>query len=149
MHADTTIETLPVSTPEEVGVLPFGPVAAHVARQGDPGGVRAGDPTCPGHGSRSATVLEAYVSEEAASAPKSVSLEAGSAGAFYRDLLAALEANALRGGTAIGAAAVAKRVALDYGVEGAEWRPLPRLTRWEEERLAGPRARGSASRKRQ
>jgi hypothetical protein len=52
-------------------------------------------------------------------------------GAFYRDLLHELGEHARKGGTAYGAAAVAKRVALQHGVEGAEGARLPRATRAE------------------
>lgn len=48
---------------------------------------------------------------------------------FYSDLLYELGELAARGGTATGAAAVAKRVALAHGLASAERHPLPRLTR--------------------
>jgi hypothetical protein len=51
---------------------------------------------------------------------------------FYRDLLWELGEHAQRGGTAIGAAVVAKRVARKFGIDVAERLPLPRLTRAEE-----------------
>jgi hypothetical protein len=50
---------------------------------------------------------------------------------FYRDVLDALRDLALQGGTAIGSAAVVKRVALAHGVPAAERTPLPRLSRSE------------------
>lgn len=52
-------------------------------------------------------------------------------GQFYSDLLYELGEHAARGGTAYGAAAVAKRVALAHGVEKADVVPLPRPTRAE------------------
>ena len=51
--------------------------------------------------------------------------------AFYRALLDELGLLAQRGGSAIGAAAVAKRVALAHGVLVAADLPVPRLTRAE------------------
>lgn len=54
---------------------------------------------------------------------------------LYGDILDALGALARRGGTAIGAAAVVKRVALTHGVPAAERLAVPRLTRWEQEEL--------------
>lgn len=53
---------------------------------------------------------------------------------FYCELLHELGKLAREGGTAVGAAVVAKRVALDHGVSLAEWVPLPRLTKEEKER---------------
>ena len=53
---------------------------------------------------------------------------------FYRDVLHALGEHARRrSATAHGAAAVAKRVAREHGLEIAERLPLPRLTRAERE----------------
>jgi hypothetical protein len=54
---------------------------------------------------------------------------------FYRDVLLALQDLALKGGTAIGSAAVVKRVALAHGVPAAEHTALPRLTRAEADDL--------------
>ena len=52
----------------------------------------------------------------------------------YRNVLHALGEHARRrGATAQGAAAVAKRVAREHGLEIAERLPLPRLTRAERE----------------
>ena len=56
--------------------------------------------------------------------------------AFYRDLLFELGEHAQRGGTAFGAAVVAKRVALAHGLAVAESVPLPRPTRAERDELA-------------
>lgn len=50
---------------------------------------------------------------------------------FYCELLYALGELARSGGTAVGAAAVAKRVAKAHGLALADWVPLPRLTREE------------------
>lgn len=64
---------------------------------------------------------------------------------FYRDVLHALGEHARRrGATAQGAAAVAKRVAKDYGLPVADRLPLPRLTRAERE--DADLARGSSIR---
>jgi hypothetical protein len=52
---------------------------------------------------------------------------------FYLDLLYELGEHAFRGGTAIGAAAVLKRVARAQGLVIAERLPLPRFTRAELE----------------
>lgn len=52
-------------------------------------------------------------------------------GRFYSDLLYELGEHAARGGTAYGAAVVARRVALAHGVERADVVPLPRPTRAE------------------
>ena len=53
---------------------------------------------------------------------------------FYRDLLYELgEFSHRRTATAIGAAVVAKRVAVAYGIEAAARLPLPRLSRAERE----------------
>lgn len=52
--------------------------------------------------------------------------------AFYRDLLHELGELARAGGTAVGAARVAKRVAREHGLDVARV-PLPRLTRVERE----------------
>lgn len=54
---------------------------------------------------------------------------------FYTDLLHELGEHARRGGTATGAAAVAKSVALRHGVPGATELPVPRLNRAEREEL--------------
>lgn len=54
---------------------------------------------------------------------------------FYSDLLEELGNLARAGGSAIGAAAVAKRVALAHGVRKAEFIPLPRLTRAQQDEL--------------
>jgi len=62
--------------------------------------------------------------------------------AFYRELLFQLGEHAQRGGTAYGAAAVAKRVAVAYGVDGAVHLPLPRPTRLEREAVADREFRG-------
>jgi hypothetical protein len=60
---------------------------------------------------------------------------------FYRALLYELAEHARSGGTAIGAAVVAKRVAIAHGLDVAHV-PLPRLTRAEElEAGVGKRAR--------
>lgn len=53
---------------------------------------------------------------------------------FYRDLLNALGEHARGGGTAYGAAVVAKRVAVAHGLE-VQRLPLPRPTRAEREEL--------------
>lgn len=53
--------------------------------------------------------------------------------AFYIELVYELGLLAQRGGTAVGAAVVAKRVARKHGVRAAEWVSLPRLTRAELE----------------
>lgn len=50
---------------------------------------------------------------------------------FYSDVLRELGVLAQRGGTATGAAAVVKRVALAHGLPSAKWVPLPRLNRTE------------------
>jgi hypothetical protein len=50
---------------------------------------------------------------------------------LYRDVLYELGLLAQRGGSAVGAAAVVKRVALAHGVASAEYSPLPRLNRAE------------------
>ena len=50
---------------------------------------------------------------------------------FYRDVLWELGLLAERGGSAVGAAAVVKRVALAHGLAVAAHVPLPRLTRAE------------------
>jgi hypothetical protein len=53
---------------------------------------------------------------------------------FYRDLLYELGVFAQRRtATAVGAAVVAKRVAVAYGIEAANRLPLPRLSRAERE----------------
>ena len=54
-------------------------------------------------------------------------------GDFYRDLMYELGEHAQRGGTAYGAAAVLKRVALAYDLVVAEHTPLVRPTRAERE----------------
>ena len=61
---------------------------------------------------------------------------------FYRELLFRLGEHAQRGGTAYGAAAVAKRVALEFGVGGAAQLPLPRSTRLEREAVLDREYRG-------
>lgn len=66
---------------------------------------------------------------------------------LYRDLLWELGELAREGGTAIGAAAVVKRVALAHGLEVAKSTPLPRLNRAELEEfgrrgISRRRARG-------
>lgn len=53
--------------------------------------------------------------------------------AFYIELMFELGELVHRGGTAVGAAVVAKRVARQHGVRAAEWVSLPRLTRAELE----------------
>lgn len=58
---------------------------------------------------------------------------------FYLELLHELGRLARQGGTAVGAAAVAKRVAVDHGLRLAEWVPLPRLTKEERERTSWQR----------
>jgi hypothetical protein len=68
--------------------------------------------------------------------------EGGVATSFYRELLFRLGEHAQRGGTAYGAAAVAKRVALEFGVGGAEHLPLPRPTRFEREAVLDREYRG-------
>jgi hypothetical protein len=56
---------------------------------------------------------------------------------FYRDLLYELgEFAQRRSATAVGAAMVAKRVAVAYGLEAAARLPLPRLSRAEREGMA-------------
>lgn len=74
----------------------------------------------------------AAASDRPAPAPAGPVLLSGSAEflAFYRELLAALCEHAAKGGSAIGAATVAKKVALGLGVD-VEGIPLPRLTRAE------------------
>lgn len=62
---------------------------------------------------------------------------------FYADLLDALGKHALKGGTAIGAPVVLKRVALSHGLEVADRLPLPRPTRHEREELAWEKKRGA------
>ena len=57
-------------------------------------------------------------------------------GDFYRDLMYELGEHAQRGGTACGAAAVLKRVALAYDLVVAEHTPLVRPTRAEREEMA-------------
>lgn len=60
--------------------------------------------------------------------------------AFYRDLLWELGEFARRpSATAIGAAAVVKRVAKAHGIEVADRLPLPRFTRAERESRASER----------
>lgn len=54
---------------------------------------------------------------------------------FYHDLLEELAAHARRGGTAIGAAVVVRRVATEHGVSAASRLPLPRLSRAIEDEL--------------
>jgi hypothetical protein len=61
---------------------------------------------------------------------------------FYGDLLFALGEHAQRGGTAVGAAAVAKRVARGYGLASVDRLPLPRLTRAERDELTDRTYRG-------
>jgi hypothetical protein len=56
--------------------------------------------------------------------------------AFYAELLRELGLHAQRGGTAVGAAMVARRVARLYGIEAADRLALPRLTRGEREALS-------------
>ncbi|MCU1495376.1 MAG: hypothetical protein JWO62_3140 [Acidimicrobiaceae bacterium] len=58
---------------------------------------------------------------------------------FYAELLYELGEHAQRGGSAFGAAAVAKRVARAHGLEAASRFPLPRPTRaeWRELRESG------------
>jgi hypothetical protein len=55
---------------------------------------------------------------------------------FYGDVLHELAEHAVKGGTAVGAAVVLKRVARQYGVVSAERLPLPRLTREERAEIA-------------
>lgn len=55
---------------------------------------------------------------------------------FYADVLHELGEHARKGGTAIGAAAVVKRVAKSYGLAVADRLPVPRFTRFERETLA-------------
>ena len=62
--------------------------------------------------------------------------------AFYHQLLFELGEHARRGGTAYGAAVVAKRVALTFGVGDAEQLPLPRPTRFERGEVADREYRG-------
>jgi hypothetical protein len=54
---------------------------------------------------------------------------------FYGDILNAIAELAQKGGTAVGAAAVVKRVARVHGIDAAERLPLPRLNRWEQQEL--------------
>jgi hypothetical protein len=63
-------------------------------------------------------------------------------GAFLRELLFELGEHARRGGTAYGAAVVAKRVALTYGVVRADRVRLPRPTRLEREAVLDRDYRG-------
>ena len=69
-------------------------------------------------------------------------LRGGVEASFYRELLFQLGEHAQRGGTAYGAAAVAKRVALEFGVRGAAYLPLPRPTRLEREAVLDREYRG-------
>lgn len=55
---------------------------------------------------------------------------------FWRELLHAWQPLVDRGGTAEGAARVAKVVAVELGVPGAEWRALPRPPRYAATRQA-------------
>ena len=59
---------------------------------------------------------------------------------FYGDIMHALEAHALRGGTAFGAAVVVKRVGKEYGLAVADRLPLPRPTRAERVQIAWDRS---------
>ncbi len=68
--------------------------------------------------------------------------QGGSESAFYRELLFELGEHAQRGGTAYGAAVVAKRVALAFGAAGATHLPLPRPTRLEREAALDREYRG-------
>ena len=52
---------------------------------------------------------------------------------FYADVLWELGELARLGGSAVGSAAVVKRVALAHGVAAAERLPLPRLTRSQQQ----------------
>jgi hypothetical protein len=54
---------------------------------------------------------------------------------FYSDLLWELGELARAGGSAVGAGAVAKRVALAHGIESARHLSVPRLNRAEREDL--------------
>ena len=56
--------------------------------------------------------------------------------AFYRDLVSALGMHALCGGTAVGAAAVTKRVAEAHGIDTSGVR-MPRMSRAERQGVAG------------
>lgn len=56
-------------------------------------------------------------------------------GRCYSELLFELGEHARRGGTAVGAAVVARRVVRSHGVEASERLPLPRLTRAERGEL--------------
>jgi len=56
-------------------------------------------------------------------------------GDFYRALIAALSEHAQQGGTAVGAAQVARRVAREFGLIEADRLPLPRLTKAERDAL--------------
>lgn len=62
-------------------------------------------------------------------------------GRLYSDVLDALGTHARSGRTALGAAAVVKRVALAHGLEAARSVPLPRLTRDEQAEAAWRRSR--------
>ena len=67
---------------------------------------------------------------------------------FYSDLVFELGELARAGGTATGAAAVAKRVALAHGIESAANVPLPRLNRaelFEFDRLGVSRRRARSA----
>lgn len=63
-------------------------------------------------------------------------------GAFYRELVYELGEHARRGGTAYGAAVVAKRVALSFGIRSAARVQLPRPNRFERETAADRAYRG-------
>jgi hypothetical protein len=69
--------------------------------------------------------------EDAALSNIDTSQVAAMAEAFYRDVLHELGEHARRGGSAFGAAVVAKRVARAHGLAAAERLPLPRPTRAE------------------
>lgn len=62
-------------------------------------------------------------------------MHGGALDAFYRDLIWELGEHARKGGTAIGAAAVVKRVGVAHGIAAAGRVPLPRWSRSEFEAL--------------
>ena len=74
---------------------------------------------------------EEHTVAEAPSAVSGVAVVSVDVDALYRALLDELGLLAQRGGSAVGAAAVVKRVALAHGVAVAAVLPLPRLTRAE------------------
>ena len=91
----------------------------------------------PEHDTQSASISPGFRVQEVPAMVGSVDVNG-----FYRELIHQLGNHAFRGGTAFGAAAVAKRVAKDYGLTVAEDVGLPRPTRAERQDLAWNGKRG-------